>query len=246
MTTYDALTTAELARRLAAPGCLVLPVVSSTMDVVHDLAAEGAPAGTVVLADEQRSGRGRQGRRWYSPAGIGVWLGYLVRPQAALENGVMAVRVGLAVAEVLEELGVAAQLKWPNDVVVRERKLGGILCEARRGRSGQWIAVGVGINVHRPLPDELAHKAIALDEMRDDVTRVDVLERLVPKLRRLPDAPTLSAQECTRFRERDWLRGRPVREPVAGVVDGLDADGALLVRTAAGVARVVGGSVVAA
>ena len=70
-------TPAELAARIRATSCLVLPAVTSTLDIVHELAAEGAPAGTVVLADEQVSGRGREGRRWLSPPGAGLLLGYL-------------------------------------------------------------------------------------------------------------------------------------------------------------------------
>src|SRR5712692_9312198 len=101
---YDGLQPADLAARLRAPGCLSLASVTCTMDILHELAAEGAPAGTVVLADEQISGRGRQGRRWHSPAGNGVWLSYLSRPSHATESGVLALRVGLAVADALAEV----------------------------------------------------------------------------------------------------------------------------------------------
>src|SRR5207249_77753 len=73
--TYDGLAPTDLAARLRVPGCLSLVSVTSTMDIIHELAGEGAPAGTVVLADEQVAGRGRQGRHWHSPRGLGIWLG---------------------------------------------------------------------------------------------------------------------------------------------------------------------------
>lgn len=247
MTAYDGVSQDELVRRLGAPRCLVLEQVSSTLDVVHELAEEGAPAGTVVLAEEQLAGRGRMGRRWLSPPGTGIWLGYLARPGCAVERGLMALRVGLAVMRALGDLEVAAELKWPNDVVASDRKLGGILCEARWSqRRVAWVAAGVGLNVRGPLPAELEDTAIALDEIRPDVSRVAVLERLVPRLHVLPDVAELTDEERATFARHDWLRGRRLTEPVVGTAMGIDREGALLVETEQGVERIVGGSVAAA
>jgi BirA family biotin operon repressor/biotin-[acetyl-CoA-carboxylase] ligase len=247
VTSYDGSTPDELALRLRAPRCMVREQVTSTLDVVHELAEEGAPAGTVVLAEEQLAGRGRMGRRWLSPPGTGIWLGYLVRPRCEVERGLMALRVGLAVVQSLGDLEVAARLKWPNDVVVSDRKLGGILCEARwaEGRV-EWVAVGVGLNVHGPLPDELEGAAIALDEVREDVDRVAVLEGLVPRLHVLPDVAQLTDDEHATFARNDWLRGRRIREPVVGTAMGIDREGALLVETEQGVQRILGGGIAAA
>lgn len=244
---YDGLNPEELARRLRAPSCLSLVKVTSTLDIIHELAAEGAPAGTVVVADEQVAGRGRFGRKWSSPPKTGIWLGYLLRPDAAPASGVLAIRVGLAVLEVLERLGIQARLKWPNDVVLRNRKLAGVICEARWIReTPQWIAAGIGINVHGPLPAEIAREAVALDEVHEGVTRISILELLVPKLHTLPDVSDLLDEERERFGRHDWLRGRRLRVPLRGSACGIDHEGALLVRTEHGVERIVGGSVVAA
>jgi BirA family biotin operon repressor/biotin-[acetyl-CoA-carboxylase] ligase len=244
---YEGLSPSELAARLKTPCCLALPKVTSTLDIIHEMAAEGAPAQTLVLADEQAAGRGRYGRAWQSPKGAGVWLGYLLRPKERPEGGVLALRVGLGLVGALEALGVVAQLKWPNDVVTRDRKICGILCESRwMGQSVSWVAVGIGINVHGPVPPGLADRAVTLEEMRPGSTRLDMLEAVIPRLHAISAKPTLSEDERDDYREHDWLSQRRIVEPVTGESCGIDLDGALLVRTASGIERVVGGSVVAA
>ncbi|MSR07310.1 MAG: biotin--[acetyl-CoA-carboxylase] ligase [Gemmatimonadetes bacterium] len=241
---YDGVAPEELAARLKAPGCLSLVSVTSTMDIVHELAGEGALAGSVVLADEQVAGRGRQGRRWHSPRGGGVWLGYLARPGKATEAGVLSLRVGLAVVDAIAEVGASTRLKWPNDVLLEDRKLAGILCEARWVADRlAWVSVGIGINVHGPLHGDVADRAIALTEVVPGATRVAVLEALVPRLHRLPDKSTLTDAERAAYEKCDWLAGRTILQPVRGVALGVDTDGALLVETGRGVSRVVGGSI---
>ncbi len=245
MTTYDGQTASMLAQRWALPQVIVRERVSSTLDVVHDAAERGGDDGTVVLADEQTAGRGRHGRRWHSPPGRGVWLGYLMCPVGRPAGGVLALRVGLAVAAGMDDLGLAIRLKWPNDLILRDRKLGGILCEARwKGERLGWVAIGVGLNITGPMPTELADHAIAADAVQPQVTRLAVLDRLVPALRGLAATSVLGAEELRHYAARDWLRGRRLEAPVAGIVRGVDGDGALVVEGAEGTERVVGGSVV--
>lgn len=245
--TYDGLDGAALAAHLGVPSLLCLPEVGSTMDIVHDLAGEGAPAGTIVLADGQARGRGRQGRPWHSPRGAGVWLGYLLRPNQSQEAAVLSVRVGLAVSRCLRALGAVPHLKWPNDVLLGDRKVAGVLCEARwRGEGGGWIVVGIGLNVHGPLPGEVAATATVLEDHVPEVTRLRVLEQLVPELGALSTAPALSRSELAEFAGADWLLGRSLAEPCSGTARGLAPDGALLVETPTGTERIVAGSVRAA
>jgi BirA family transcriptional regulator, biotin operon repressor / biotin---[acetyl-CoA-carboxylase] ligase len=206
------------------------------MDVLHELAADGALAGTVVLAGEQLQGRGSRGRPWHSPPG-GLWLSVLFRPQVLEGLEVISIRTGLAVAEALESLvPEPLQLKWPNDLMLGERKLGGVLCEARwQGAMLGWVAVGLGLNVRNEIPDDLRSTAIALVEVQPEITAEHLADHLVASLRRLElEAGPLSPSELRRFADRDWLRGRLIREPVAGTVQGLTDDGSLLVRSAAG------------
>jgi len=185
----DGVPAVDLAPRWGVPQCGVFRQLGSTLDAVHDLGAQGAAAGTTVIAEEQTAGRGRDGRTWHSPAG-GVWLGMLLRP-ARVELGVMSVRVGLAVADAVDTLlgRLETRLKWPNDVLLAERKLAGILCEGRwQGEALQWLAVGVGANVRNPIPGAVARRAVALAEWLPAVRRIDLLDGLVPALARLTGA----------------------------------------------------------
>lgn len=207
------------------------------MDLLHTLAAEGAEAGTAVVAEEQTGGRGSRGRSWHSPRG-GLWLSLLYRPAWTVGAEVAGIRVGLAVAEALAELAGADafRLKWPNDLMAGQRKLGGILCEARwQGEVPTWVAVGVGLNVENPVPETLREVATNLAEFMPGATVDALLPGLLARLRAVElAAGQLSPGELSRFGFRDWLRGRALRQPAAGVADGIAEDGALLVRTADG------------
>jgi BirA family biotin operon repressor/biotin-[acetyl-CoA-carboxylase] ligase len=252
--TIDDIPAAVLARRWGVPQCGVFRTLTSSLDAIHDLGAQGAPSGTVVLAEEQTAGRGRDGRTWRSPLG-GVWLGKLLRPPPPLPAaGVLSLRVGLVLADVVEAvLGVRptslsrprAGLKWPNDVLIDDRKVAGILCESRwQGETLQWLAIGVGVNVANEIPVDLADRAVALRELRPSARRIDVLDQLVPALGRLTaHGAELTEFECAAFARRDWLRGRQLRTPLAGRASGIRPDGALLVDTGSGTTMVRDGHV---
>jgi len=241
----DDIPAAALARRWGIPQCGVFRTLPSALDAIHDLGAQGAPSGTVVLAEEQTAGRGRDGRTWRSPAG-GVWLGMLLRAPVPVA-GVLSLRIGLVLADVVEAVvpGRRPALKWPNDVLVSDRKIAGILCESRwQGEALQWLGVGIGINVANAVPAELEQQAISLSELRPGVRRIDVLDVLVPALVRLTaHGAQLTEFECAAFARRDWLRGRQIRAPLAGRAAGIRPDGALLVDTGAGTTMVRDGHV---
>lgn len=241
----DGIPGSALARRWGVPQCGLFRTLPSSLDAIHDLGAQGAPAGTIVIADVQTAGRGRDGRTWRSPAG-GVWLAMLVRPPFP-DAGLISLRAGLVLADVVDELlgSARAQLKWPNDVLVDGRKVAGILSEARwQGDAAQWLGLGIGVNVVNDIPPELAASAIGLREIAPAVRRLDVLDRLVPALRQLTAhrAP-LTDHECAAFARRDWLRGRQIRRPLPGRAAGIRPDGALLVDTGAGTTMVREGHV---
>ncbi|MBM4395100.1 MAG: biotin--[acetyl-CoA-carboxylase] ligase [Deltaproteobacteria bacterium] len=158
--------------------------VTSTQDVLRDLARGGAPGGTAVVADAQSAGRGSNGRTWESPAGMGLYASVLVRPAPAAPDRLAALplRVGAAVADALAG---AVRVKWPNDLVAPDgRKVGGVLVEAEAsGGAVAFVLVGVGLNVRSALlPASLRGSAAALDELVDEVPR-DLAERVVAAVR---------------------------------------------------------------
>lgn len=236
--TYDGVGVEALAHHLGVARLACFDAVGSTMDVAHALAAQGAPAGTLVLADTQSVGRGRAGRRWASAPGAGVWATWLARPATADALEVLSLRVGIALAPRLDALAPddvrPVRIKWPNDLQLAGCKLAGVLVEARwRDARPEWVAIGVGINVRTPDDVDAATGLAA------HATRIDVVTALVAALReatRREDA-TLGAGELATFAARDAVRGRRVVAPVAGRVDGVLPTGELLVRGADGVAR---------
>lgn len=240
MATYDGQTGEALAEMLSLPRVEVFDAVESTMDVANALAADGTPAGTLVLADAQLAGRGRAGRKWESKAGDGIWMTLIERLNDVRALDVLSLRIGLRAARVLDRFaGVRVRVKWPNDLYLASAKLGGILVESRwRGTRPEWTAIGVGINVRAAGFEGAA-------ALGDGVSRLEVLSELVPSLRAASSARNhLSAQELAEFKGRDLAAGKACREPVRGIVAGVATDGALLVDTADGRRRVLEGSLV--
>lgn len=205
----------------------------STQDVLHQMAAAGAPAGTAIVARVQTMGRGSRGRSWESPPG-GLWMSVLLRPVAAPAMEVLSLRVALAASMAIESRvpGVLIQLKWPNDLMLGGRKLGGILCEARwQGGAPGWVAVGIGVNVANTVPADLAHAAIALASLSPDADPALLAGPVAEGIAALADrSGTLTDEELAVYRGRDWLAGRPIRAPLPGIPCGVARDGALVVR----------------
>lgn len=143
----------EWRRTFDLPRLVVCRRTGSTNDVARRLAEAGAPAGTVVVAEEQTAGRGRGGKPWHSPRGTGLLFSMLARPAGADSGSaafpVLPLRAGLAICAALESAaGLKTGLKWPNDVVYgNSRKLAGILCEAVLGTLDPFVVIGIGINV---------------------------------------------------------------------------------------------------
>lgn len=238
---YDGWTAQALVRHLGVPAVHLLDAVGSTLDVAHDLARVGAPAGTLVIADRQTAGRGRAGRRWASAAGQGIWLTLVERPNDPHALEVLSLRLGLRAAAALDRFaGAPVAVKWPNDLYLADGKLAGVLVEARwRDASPEWVAIGFGVNVVPPL-DVPGAAALA-----PGARRVDVLGELVPALRSAAAARgALTARELGKFAERDLARGRTCVEPAAGVVEGITESGALLVATPGGRVAARAGSLV--
>jgi len=219
----------------------LLESTTSTLDVAHRLAAEGAPAGTLVIANEQTAGRGRGGKEWRSPAGAGLWLTLVERPVDTSGLVVLSLRVGLAAAEALDRFASEPiRLKWPNDLYVERGKLAGILTEARwRDQAVEWVAIGLGVNVSAP---KNLQNAAGLEPGSD---RLDILSELIPALRFAAQASgPLGVDEREAFNARDMARGKACVQPAIGRVAGITPTGELLVALADSVVPFRSGSLV--
>jgi BirA family biotin operon repressor/biotin-[acetyl-CoA-carboxylase] ligase len=213
-----------------------LDVTGSTNDVARELSMAGAPAGTVVLAEEQTAGRGRQGRTWVAPRGRALTLSIVVGAgDQAL--GLLPLTAAVAVCDACEGVAsVECAVKWPNDVWVAERKVAGILIEARPQE--RWAVLGIGLNVDTAedeLSPELRETATSLRIARGaEVGREAALEALLEALARWLAADPETV--LVAFRERDALHGRRIEWQVgsqrfAGEAHGVDEDGCLVVFT---------------
>jgi BirA family transcriptional regulator, biotin operon repressor / biotin---[acetyl-CoA-carboxylase] ligase len=202
-----------------------LRLTDSTNERAKELAAAGAPHGTLVTADEQSAGRGRQGRAWTAPPGSAVLMSLVTRrPTPTLP-------LAAAVA-VCDALPARCEIKWPNDVWLERRKLAGILVEGRPQEG--WAVLGVGLNVTtEAFPVELAETATSLRLAGIEATTGSVLASLLDSLDEWLEAPDEAVLDA--WRERDALRGeRVLWQGGEGVAAGLDATGALIVETDAG------------
>jgi BirA family transcriptional regulator, biotin operon repressor / biotin---[acetyl-CoA-carboxylase] ligase len=211
--------------------------VGSTNTVARELAEGGAPNGTVVTADEQTAGRGRQGRTWTAPPRSALLYSAIVRPLGK-RHPLLPLAVPLAVCETAEALraGAECKVKWPNDVHLGGRKVAGILIEARPQE--EWAVLGVGLNLtiaEDQFPEELRDRATSLfsggwtSPRAAEVARFTLSAHLGKWVE--ADPGTILAE----WRERDALLGREVTwEKGSGVAEGIDERGYLLVRLADG------------
>ena len=238
------------------------PEVGSTNDLAAGMAERGAPEGRLVVANAQSAGRGRQGRRWVSPPGAGLYVSTVLRP---LPHAIplITIAAGVAVAEGIQSAtGLTPGLKWPNDVYISNRKAAGVLAEASSpsvgadlqvGPSVPWVILGIGINVMpAAYPPEIAARATSIEgELGRAADRglllAECLAALAARYEDLQSGRMAAVTEAWRARAASTL-GRRVRWDAAGVdqegvAENIDDGGALIVRTAAGPARIISGEV---
>ena len=221
--------------------------LGSTNDEAHRLADEGAPHGALVLAEEQSQGRGRRGRQWVTPAGRALALSLVLRPPLAPARAPeLQLVAAIATCEAARALGAGkAAIKWPNDIECGGTKLAGLLAELRaQGEDLQHVVLGIGVNVNlavSELPPELRPIATSLlIERGTPAPRSWVLLRLLERLDHWLQVHESEGFEPirVRFRALSSTLGRQVRveaaEPLQGEAVDLAADGALIVRDAAG------------
>lgn len=215
---------------------------ASTNDDVMRLVMDGAPHGTAVYAGTQRQGRGRQGRAWHSPKDRNLALSVaIVGERFASSLPLLPLAVGVAMAELLEaEFQLPVQLKWPNDLLVDGKKLGGILCEgAQVGVRFLGAVAGVGVNLnieHDELPEDLRGRATSVRIEGGELVALEPFAATA-RLRIVEEAETLASGGrdalIARWQRRDVTRGREVevlQTAEVGVAEGIERDGGLRVR----------------
>lgn len=220
---------------------IILERVGSTNTLARRLAEEGAPNGTLIIAEEQTAGRGRAGKPWRAPKGRALLLSIILRPERPLQRndspGAIPLRVGLAAAVAIEAAaGLRVQVKWPNDLLVDGRKLAGILCEGSLTSAARgYLVAGIGINVAQREGDfdpSISQPATSIRiAAGDDCERAvlaHALYRAVVGLAPVLTEP-LSDEELVRLTARDPLIGREVTVDgrPAGTAHGIAPDGTL-------------------
>jgi BirA family biotin operon repressor/biotin-[acetyl-CoA-carboxylase] ligase len=220
---------------------------SSTNDLVREMALEGASEGTAIVAAEQTAGRGTKGRTWHSAAGRGLYLSILLRP-ASPDISLLPLAAGLAArAAVFDACGLDVRLRWPNDIVFGDRKLGGILCESRVQEDRPvFVVLGLGLNVNQGIedfPEDLRTSAVSLKIALGRPSDLEVL------LGRILDQASLwldrhsrgerasivrAFEAASAFAKGDDLAVYEDGAIVRGVYEGVDVSGALLFRSDAG------------
>jgi len=222
---------------------MVFKSVSSTNDVVTSLARDGVRPGVVVFAEEQTAGRGRLGRRWQSDPRLGLWFSVLLRPEMPLaEWPRLTLWIAYAVAQAIRHMhGPEIMVKWPNDLYASGRKVAGILVETSLGRD-PFATAGIGLNVNQvsfPPPIDATATSLRI-QTGAPLDRNVIAAAIIASLDRSFSLVTSDFHEILAWASgADYLRGRWVSatagaDTCEGVAQGLDPDGFLLIRSAAG------------
>ena len=215
----------------------------STNRVAMELALAGEEEGAVILAEEQTAGRGRVGRKWHSEQGTGIYVTLLLRPRMSpVQAPLLTMLAGLSLhSAILAQTGLNAELKWPNDILVQGKKLGGILTEMHAEPSQvRFVIVGIGLNVNQEkFPSELSSIATSLRKESDkSFSRLELLVRLLREfetdynrfLREGPSYVMGRFAEVSQFANGKRVRVDTGRDSYSGHTAGLSADGLLLVK----------------
>lgn len=225
-----------------------LDATGSTNDELHGLALQGAPAGTVIVADSQSSGRGRRGNTWVAPPGKCLLCSILLRPEFPMDCWPRLTHAAsLAMAQTLESLGLTAQIKWPNDVYIAGRKICGILLETFTSAAGGFVVLGFGLNVNvsaEEWPQNLATPATSVShETGKQEHRESILDNFLQHFEKLwpgvhHDFPSILEAVET----RSFLTGHRVTLEIQGRAEsgtacGLTPNGGLLFEDRQGVRR---------
>lgn len=229
--------------------------VSSTMDVAWQLGIKGSCEGTIVLAESQTKGRGRLGRNWFSPKYKGIYLSLILRPKILPHQmPLLTLMNAVSICEAIrEKTGLTCQIKWPNDILIHHKKLGGILTELNAETDvSRFVVIGIGLNVNND-KKTLSSGATSLKEQKkEEINRPDLLQELLRKIEANYFIFQKKGSQPIIEKWRDWniSLGRRVKvicqkEHIEGEALDIDIDGGLLIRNDTGlIQKVMAGDVV--
>lgn len=220
--------------------------VDTTQRIAHELAQRGAMEGTIVISEEQTAGRGQLGRNWYNPSRVNIAASIILRPELPIRDASkLTLMAASAFARSLQREGIDATIKWPNDLLLNGKKIGGILTEMQtEGDRIQAVILGFGFNVNgETIPEELLHRATSLKRETGIVhRRSELLARL---LEDLESEYELFLETGFRPIQEHWLQNaaylnetislKTAGKTKTGVMRGISPEGALLLETEAGV-----------
>ena len=233
---------------------LYMQTCTSSQDVAEQLAYHGAHEGTLVICESMSKGRGRLGRYWHAPKG-GLWFTLILRPPFIRSLHLLSFIAGLSVLKAIKDiLDINAKLKWPNDVLIDNKKVSGILIEAKAEADRiLYVLVGVGVNVNNDIPKDLAHAAVSLhDIIGSNVPRVTLLRSILKNIDLLYSKLLRGDVD---YIIEEWLRnsstiGKHVRvylvdgRSFEGKAIGVDKYGRLLVKINSKIEHVEAGDVI--
>lgn len=227
----------------------------STMNIATELALKDAPEGTVVLSESQSRGRGRLGREWFSPRYKGIYLSLILRPKILPgEAAVLNLLAAVSICEAIKEAtGINSQIKWPNDILLGHKKIGGILTELNAETDVvRFIVIGIGLNVNNDKKSLLPQATSLKEEKKENTSRVELLKAI---LRSIEENYLLFQKDgahpiLDKWRHFNLTLGRRVKilshkEQIEAEAVDIDTDGALLLRNDAGLMqKITAGDVV--
>lgn len=223
------------------------PVITSTNTLAKELAIQGAAEGTLIIAEEQTQGRGRMGREWSSPAGKNILISLILRPHLSpIQISYITMIASLSVVRTIRTLTpLEAGIKWPNDIMIRERKVGGILTEFSAEQDQViYVVVGIGVNLNfdPTIYPEIAHTATSiylelgqeLPRLKFLVTLLQELERVYKELQAGRDSLVLTEWRASLMMLNKEVRVISEQETLEGIAEEIDKHGALILRLASG------------
>lgn len=224
-------------------------VVPSTMDIAIQLGMKGLPEGTLILAESQTKGRGRLNRQWYSPKYKGIYLSLILRPKILPnQTPILTLMAAVSICGAIKEtVDLDTKIKWPNDILFHNKKLGGILTELNAEMDMiRFVIIGVGLNVNNDKKTLVAHATSLKEQKKENINRIELLKVLLRKIEYnyllfQKKGPQMIIEKWQQFNVTLGRRVKVIcqKEELEGEAIDIDRDGGLLVREDSGLIKKV-------